>query len=808
MLGLGIELTSAVRRPLTGGIVSLPVITLGTSSVSHAEGASGTTTFAYTVTRTGDLTGASSAAWAVTGSGANPANAADFVGGVLPSGTVNFAAGASTATITVNVAGDSAVETDESFTVTLSSPVNATLGATAGTGTITNDDSASAPVLSFSTTSLSTPEGNTGTTNFVYTVLRTGDTTGTSSASWAVTGSGGNPAVAADFVGGVLPSGTVSFAPGDTSKTITVAVAGDSAIETDEAFTVTLSSPVNATLGTATAAGTITNDDSTAPPEIWIGFGDSLGVGIDPRDPVIDLDWPNVYQVRQRAPVGISSDITPLDQAIAPDGTNYLSSNEYFAKQRAADIGAAVYLVPHNYNGSRLGSTATDWGAGTALTNGLIARANAAIQTVLAAAPNAVVGGFVLFEGTNDATINADPTTYNTNLNALIAAVRSGVFLNGVSGATAATKPIIINGLMPEDLNGPTHMAIELKLRETAATITNGKFYKMPEGIARTQDNIHPNAGGMRVVGPAHAALLKDTTEPVITPSLASYTQYAGQKMLIELTADKYVWWTLSNTTDYELFSFSDNASGIGFSRLRWFLRWIGDGTKGVGTYSTTLTAKDASGNVSTLNRTDTVVAAYGSQPGTITKTAMTMTTGAVTSDMRGRTIVPVSLGAGMNCIELSKNSGSAPDIASVTYNGIVLTRDPNSGATTSLWYLPSAIAQSGNLVITPTASTITSIVCINICITGTQASPASSSVIQNGQHTTPHITGSLTCPSGGIIIGGGIIPSPGTVTTGETELNRTGNLVAGYRTTDGAIGAAGTNNGFSALFAAAFAPA
>jgi hypothetical protein len=260
MLGLGIDLTNAVRRPLTGA--TLPVIALSTASVSHAEGASGTTTFVYTVTRTGDLTGSSSAAWAVTGSGANPANAADFVGGVLPSGTVNFAAGASSATITVNVAGDSSVEPDESFTVTLSSPVNATLGTSTGTGTITNDDSAALPVIGFSTTTLSFPEGNSGTTSYVYTITRAGDTSGTSSVAWAVTGSGANPAAAADFSGGVLPSGTVTFAPGDTSKTITVSVAGESTVETDEAFTVTLSSPVNATLGTSTAAGTITNDDT------------------------------------------------------------------------------------------------------------------------------------------------------------------------------------------------------------------------------------------------------------------------------------------------------------------------------------------------------------------------------------------------------------------------------------------------------------------------------------------------------------------------------------------------------------------
>ena len=59
----------------------------GTPSLS--EGDAGTTALTFTVTRTGDSSGAVSAAYAVTGTGANPADAADF-GGALPSGTVSF----------------------------------------------------------------------------------------------------------------------------------------------------------------------------------------------------------------------------------------------------------------------------------------------------------------------------------------------------------------------------------------------------------------------------------------------------------------------------------------------------------------------------------------------------------------------------------------------------------------------------------------------------------------------------------------------------------------------------------------------
>jgi hypothetical protein len=53
---------------------------------------------------------------------------------------------------------------------------------------------------------------------------------------------------------------------------VAVAIAGDTAYEADETFTLTLSNPVNATLGTATATGTITNDDAaTATPGHYNG---------------------------------------------------------------------------------------------------------------------------------------------------------------------------------------------------------------------------------------------------------------------------------------------------------------------------------------------------------------------------------------------------------------------------------------------------------------------------------------------------------------------------------------------------------
>src|SRR5439155_136282 len=59
-------------------------------------------------------------------------------------------------------------------------------------------------------------------------------------------------------------STTLTFAPGETSKPVTVLVCADTAFELDETFTVTLSGATNATIVKAVGTGTIQNDDATS----------------------------------------------------------------------------------------------------------------------------------------------------------------------------------------------------------------------------------------------------------------------------------------------------------------------------------------------------------------------------------------------------------------------------------------------------------------------------------------------------------------------------------------------------------------
>lgn len=107
-------------------------------------------------------------------------------------------------------------------------------------------------------------EGDSGTTAFIFPVTRSGYTSAAHTVDWAVTGTGAHPASASDFVGGVFPSGTLNFASGDTVKNISVPVQGDTTIEFNETFTVTLVNPSNnGTIPTPTASSTINNDEAS-----------------------------------------------------------------------------------------------------------------------------------------------------------------------------------------------------------------------------------------------------------------------------------------------------------------------------------------------------------------------------------------------------------------------------------------------------------------------------------------------------------------------------------------------------------------
>ncbi|QEH35011.1 Calx-beta domain protein [Aquisphaera giovannonii] len=173
------------------------------------------------------------------------------------SGTLTFAPGETSKTISVAVLGDATDEADETFAVNLSAPTNATLADASATGTIADDDAAP----SISIDGVRVTEGDSGTVDAVFTVSLSSASGKSIRVDYAT--AGGTATAGVDFE---PASGTLTFAPGETSRTITVRVKGDVAIEADETFTVDLAAPTNASLAVASAAGVILNDDHAADP--------------------------------------------------------------------------------------------------------------------------------------------------------------------------------------------------------------------------------------------------------------------------------------------------------------------------------------------------------------------------------------------------------------------------------------------------------------------------------------------------------------------------------------------------------------
>ena len=125
--------SGSTSPPLTQEVVAGA---LAIDNVTMAEGNSGTTTFAFTVTRSGSTTGSASVAYATADGTATLADN-DYQSA---SGTLNFGPGETTKPVNVTVNGDTTPEVDETFTVVLSSPSNASISDDTGTGTISNDD--------------------------------------------------------------------------------------------------------------------------------------------------------------------------------------------------------------------------------------------------------------------------------------------------------------------------------------------------------------------------------------------------------------------------------------------------------------------------------------------------------------------------------------------------------------------------------------------------------------------------------------------------------------------------------------------
>jgi serralysin len=219
------------------------------SNVTLAEGNTGATNAVFTVS----LSAASGRTVTVIFS---TTNGTAVAGGDYAStnGLVTFVPGTTNQNVAVAVLGDLSYETGESFLVNLSNPTNATISDGQGVGTINNDDSL--PTISISNVAVF--EGNSGTINAAFSVNLSAASGLPVTVNYA-TADGTARRQDNDFER--ITSTQLQINPGQTNQLINVIVNGDTSVETNEAFFVNLTSPVNGTLVDSQAVGTILNDD-------------------------------------------------------------------------------------------------------------------------------------------------------------------------------------------------------------------------------------------------------------------------------------------------------------------------------------------------------------------------------------------------------------------------------------------------------------------------------------------------------------------------------------------------------------------
>ncbi|MGI8810820.1 MAG: endo-1,3-alpha-glucanase family glycosylhydrolase [Acidimicrobiales bacterium] len=245
------DLTYVAASSRREGLADTTLAQFAVNDVTVAEANLGTKAAIFTISRSGAVAGPASVQWSTLNNSAVAPG--DFVA-VAPT-TVSFGPGETTKTVSVTVNGDTAVEAQERFFVRLANAASATIADNSGSGIITNDDAAT-----FAVNDVTVAEGNSGTKAAIFTISRSGAVAGPASVQWSTLN---NSAVApGDFVA-VAPT-TVSFGPGETTKTVSVTVNGDTAVEAAERFFVRLANATSATIADNSGSGIINSDDAAS----------------------------------------------------------------------------------------------------------------------------------------------------------------------------------------------------------------------------------------------------------------------------------------------------------------------------------------------------------------------------------------------------------------------------------------------------------------------------------------------------------------------------------------------------------------
>jgi Calx-beta domain/Carboxypeptidase regulatory-like domain len=232
---------------------SIPVIiSVGTTAVTKP--ASGTVPETFTVSLS-----AASPNTVTVGYSTSNNNAVAGVDYAATSGTLSFAPGTTSKTVTVNVNGNTIAGPDLSYYLSLASPTNALIAGTNAFGIIQNPNQN--PTLSINTIAIYKPQSGTSSAKLTVTLSSASPNTVTTTYSTQ----NGTATAGSDYV---AKSGTLIFTPGVTSQTISISVNGNTLPTGDRYFYVNIGSPTNATI--VSSQGLVDIIDSSVVPYLSV----------------------------------------------------------------------------------------------------------------------------------------------------------------------------------------------------------------------------------------------------------------------------------------------------------------------------------------------------------------------------------------------------------------------------------------------------------------------------------------------------------------------------------------------------------
>ncbi|MBI3071759.1 MAG: hypothetical protein HYY84_06475 [Deltaproteobacteria bacterium] len=233
------------------------------------------------------------------------------------SGQILFQPLQTTKTITFDVADDALDETNETVVFTLQPPTNAALGATQ-VHTVTINDNDATPTVTFTEADRTVDENVDAVSVTVEMSAASGQTV---TVPFTMSGT----VTTVDYTNLSPTNGEITFAPRETTKTITFNVFDDALDETNETIVFSLAPPTNANLGAKSAFTLTINDNDPQPTVGFSGVVQSVEESVGLVTIAVNLNAPSGLTVTVPYTVSASStataadytDLTPTPQQIS-----------------------------------------------------------------------------------------------------------------------------------------------------------------------------------------------------------------------------------------------------------------------------------------------------------------------------------------------------------------------------------------------------------------------------------------------------------------------------------------------------------